>query len=88
MAPTTVAIIGASYAGLHIAHSLLTVPDVKVVLVNPSTVFYWNIAAPRIVAKAKADAESLIERRGRMAEDKIAAEEAYDAALSNLRMVR
>jgi NADH dehydrogenase FAD-containing subunit len=54
MAPTTVAIVGASYAGLHVAHSLLAVPDVKVVLINPSTVFYWNIAAPRIVAKAKA----------------------------------
>lgn len=54
MAPTTVAIIGASYTGLHVAHSLLAVPDVKVVLVNPSTTFYWNIAAPRIVAKAKA----------------------------------
>ena len=54
MAPVNVVVVGASYAGLIIAHSLLEVPDVKVVLVNPSTKFYWNIAAPRIVAKAKA----------------------------------
>lgn len=54
MAPTTVAIVGGSFAGLQVAHSLLTVPNVKVVLINPSTLFYWNIAAPRIVAKAKA----------------------------------
>ncbi|HEV2595958.1 MAG TPA: hypothetical protein VGU01_12225 [Sphingomicrobium sp.] len=39
--------------------------------------------AGEIVAKAKADAESLIERRSRMAEDKIAAEER--AAIEQLR---
>ncbi|KAJ5204862.1 Apoptosis-inducing factor [Penicillium cinerascens] len=54
MAPVNVVVVGASYAGLHIAHSLLEVPDVKVALVNPSTNFYWNIAAPRILAKAEA----------------------------------
>ena len=39
--------------------------------------------AEEIVAKAKADAEALIERRTRMAEDKIAAEER--AAIEQLR---
>ena len=39
--------------------------------------------AGQIVAKAKTDAEALIERRGRMAEDKIAAEER--AAVNQLR---
>ena len=34
-----------------------------------------HVEAGNIVAKAKTDAEALIERRGRMAEDKIAAEE-------------
>lgn len=54
MAPTSVVIVGASIAGLKIAHSLLEVPDVKVVLINPATRYYWNIAAPRIVAKPDA----------------------------------
>ncbi|KAJ6070547.1 Apoptosis-inducing factor [Penicillium canescens] len=55
MAPVNVVIVGASFAGLAIAHSVLQdVPNAKVVLVNPSTSFYWNIAAPRILAKAKA----------------------------------
>lgn len=54
MAPTNVVVVGASVAGLHISHSLLEVPNVKVVLVNPATTYYWNIAAPRIVAKPKA----------------------------------
>jgi NADH dehydrogenase FAD-containing subunit len=50
-----VVVIGSSFAGLHIAHSVLRdVPDAKVVLINPSTSFFWNIAAPRIVAKPKA----------------------------------
>lgn len=56
MAPTIdIVIIGASFAGLHIAHSVLRdVPDAKVTLINPSTSFFWNIAAPRIVAKPAA----------------------------------
>lgn len=56
MAPTIdIVIIGASFAGLHIAHSVLRdVPDAKVTLINPSTSFFWNIAAPRIVAKPTA----------------------------------
>ncbi|MGV2419976.1 MAG UNVERIFIED_CONTAM: FAD-dependent oxidoreductase, partial [Staphylococcus saprophyticus] len=52
MAAIDVVVIGGSFAGLHIAHSVLRdVPDAKVVLINPSTSFYWNIAAPRIVTK-------------------------------------
>ncbi|KAJ5167349.1 Apoptosis-inducing factor [Penicillium canariense] len=55
MAPINVVIVGAGCAGVSIAHSLLQgVPNTKVVLVNPSQTFYWNIAAPRIVAKPKA----------------------------------
>lgn len=54
MATVNVVIIGASYAGLQIAHSVLDTPNVRVVLVNPATDFYWNIAAPRIFAKPKA----------------------------------
>ncbi|KAJ5901649.1 Apoptosis-inducing factor [Penicillium taxi] len=54
MAPT-VLIIGASVTGLTAAHALLRdVPNAKIVLVNPSSYFYWMIAAPRIVAKASA----------------------------------
>ncbi|KAE8143076.1 hypothetical protein BDV38DRAFT_293520 [Aspergillus pseudotamarii] len=49
-----VVIIGASFAGIPIAHSLLTdVPSIKVTLLNPST-FYFTIAAPRILAKQDA----------------------------------
>ncbi|CAG8924274.1 unnamed protein product [Penicillium salamii] len=55
MAPINIVVIGGSFAGLHIAHSVLRdVPDAKVTLINPSTSFYWNIAAPRIVAKPTA----------------------------------
>jgi NADH dehydrogenase FAD-containing subunit len=49
---TTVVIIGASFAGAPIAHSLLKdVKTVKVILINPSPTFYFCIAAPRIMAK-------------------------------------
>lgn len=55
MAPVNVVIVGAGAAGLVIAHSLLQgVPNAKIILVNPSQTFYWNIASPRIVAKPKA----------------------------------
>ncbi|KAJ5361648.1 hypothetical protein N7541_002492 [Penicillium brevicompactum] len=57
MAPASIdiVVIGGSFAGLHIAHSVLRdVPDAKVTLVNPSSNFFWNIAAPRIVAKPTA----------------------------------
>lgn len=55
MAPINIVVIGGSFAGLHIAHSVLRdVPEAKVVLINPSTSFFWNIAAPRIITKPKA----------------------------------
>jgi NADH dehydrogenase FAD-containing subunit len=55
MAPVNVVIVGAGIAGLVIAHSLLQgVPNAKIVLVNISQNFYWNIASPRILAKPKA----------------------------------
>ncbi|KAJ5226327.1 FAD-dependent pyridine nucleotide-disulfide oxidoreductase [Penicillium chermesinum] len=54
MASTTVVIIGGSVAGLTAAHPLLAVAGVKVVLINPSPTFFWNIAAPRIVTKPAA----------------------------------
>ncbi|KAE8361230.1 hypothetical protein BDV27DRAFT_167126 [Aspergillus caelatus] len=50
-----VVIIGASFAGIPIAHSLLKdVPSIKVTLINPSPTFYFTIAAPRILAKQDA----------------------------------
>jgi NADH dehydrogenase FAD-containing subunit len=50
-----VVIIGASFAGIPIAHSLLKdIPTVKVTLINPSPTFYFTIAAPRILAKRDA----------------------------------
>ncbi|KAL5364202.1 hypothetical protein BJX96DRAFT_187634 [Aspergillus floccosus] len=53
--PVSVVIIGASVAGIPIAHALLKdVPAVKVTLINPSPTFYFMIAAPRILAKQDA----------------------------------
>lgn len=50
-----VVIVGASFAGIPIAHSLLKdVPSIKVTLINPSSTFYFSIAAPRILAKQDA----------------------------------
>jgi NADH dehydrogenase FAD-containing subunit len=50
-----VVIIGASFAGLPIAHSLLnSTLSIKVTLINPSPTFYFPIAAPRILAKPAA----------------------------------
>lgn len=57
MAPTNIVIIGASTVGLTAAHELLRDArnlNAKVTLINPATTFYWNIAAPRIVAKPNA----------------------------------
>ncbi|EEA24066.1 hypothetical protein EYB25_004810 [Talaromyces marneffei] len=52
-APTkTVVIIGASWAGINVAHGLLKeVPNARVVLVSPSDDFYFNVASPRLVSK-------------------------------------
>lgn len=48
----TVVILGASLAGIPIAHYLLThtsavVPDLKVILVSPNTHMYWSFASVR-----------------------------------------
>ncbi|KAJ5992225.1 FAD-dependent pyridine nucleotide-disulfide oxidoreductase [Penicillium sp. IBT 35674x] len=53
MGRATVVIIGASYCGLGVANGLLKSDSdkVKVVLINPSEKVYFNIAAPRILAK-------------------------------------
>lgn len=50
----TILILGASYAGLNIAHSLLkrtltTVKDYKVILVSPTSHHYHNIASVRAI---------------------------------------
>lgn len=51
----TVVIIGASYSGIEVAHSILKeIQATKVVLINPSRKLYFNIAAPRILAKPSA----------------------------------
>ncbi|KAL1979452.1 hypothetical protein VTN96DRAFT_5939 [Rasamsonia emersonii] len=55
----TVVIIGASFAGLQVANGLLKAlppsrAKVKVILIDPSDKWYFNIAAPRIVAKPAA----------------------------------
>lgn len=53
MGRATVVIIGASYSGLGVANGLLKTDSdkVKIVLINPSEKVYFNIAAPRILAK-------------------------------------
>jgi NADH dehydrogenase FAD-containing subunit len=52
----TVVIIGASFAGFGVINGLLKGLSnrVKVVLINPSDKWYFNIAAPRIFAKPSA----------------------------------
>ncbi|KAH6626344.1 hypothetical protein B0J18DRAFT_365169 [Chaetomium sp. MPI-SDFR-AT-0129] len=50
----TVVILGASYAGIPIAHYLLKhtvakVKGLKVILVAPNTDFYWNVASVRAI---------------------------------------
>ncbi|PLB40510.1 NAD(P)/FAD-dependent oxidoreductase [Aspergillus candidus] len=50
-----IVVIGGSYAGIGVCHGLLQKNSdrkITVTLINPSTEFYFNIAAPRIVAKS------------------------------------
>ncbi|PYH87563.1 FAD/NAD(P)-binding domain-containing protein [Aspergillus ellipticus CBS 707.79] len=55
----TIVILGASFAGLPLSHTLLahnrntTNPSqkIKLILINPTPTFYWAIAAPRILTK-------------------------------------
>src|SRR5437016_510178 len=52
---TTVVIIGGSYSGIGTAHAILKgISGVKVVLVAPSKKVYYNVAAPRVLAKPNA----------------------------------
>lgn len=56
MAPSNpqVVVIGAATSGLTASHALLQdfhILKAKVTLINPTPTFYWNLAAPRIVAK-------------------------------------
>ncbi|KAF7592359.1 hypothetical protein BBP40_000342 [Aspergillus hancockii] len=51
----TIVVIGASFAGIPIAHSLLKdVQTSKIILINPSPTFYFAVAGPRIMAKPMA----------------------------------
>ncbi|EEH05294.1 apoptosis-inducing factor 1 [Histoplasma capsulatum G186AR] len=51
----TVVVVGASWAGIKTTHAILkNISDVKVILVNPSSKHFFNIAAPRILAKPDA----------------------------------
>ncbi|GIJ92394.1 hypothetical protein Asppvi_011376 [Aspergillus pseudoviridinutans] len=55
MASTTsrVVVIGGSNAGIGVCHGLLQqIPDISVTLVNPSKEYYFNLAAPRFLAKS------------------------------------
>ncbi|KAM0723672.1 hypothetical protein Q7P37_000660 [Cladosporium fusiforme] len=56
--PLNIVILGASFAGLSIAHAFLddtlhhlrttsTAPNYRLILISPSTHIYWNIGAPR-----------------------------------------
>lgn len=60
--PVNIVILGASYAGLSVAHHFLdhtinhlritkAAPNYRLVLINPSTHLYWNIGAPRALVK-------------------------------------
>lgn len=61
----TVVILGASFAGLKIAHSLLkttlpAVKDLKVILVSPTTHAYFNLAAPRAIVPGQIPDEKIL----------------------------
>lgn len=57
MSAHTIVVIGASYGGLPVAHSLLkdVLPtsgkEYKLVLINPSEEFYWKVGAPRTITR-------------------------------------
>ncbi|KAI9151418.1 Oxidoreductase ptaL [Paramyrothecium foliicola] len=60
----TIVILGAGWAGLPLAHKLLKytvpkVPSLKVILVSPSTHFFWNVAATRGVVPGEIADEKL-----------------------------
>lgn len=48
----SVVVIGGSHAGVGVCHGLLRqVPNAQVTLISPSRYYYFNIPAPRIIAK-------------------------------------
>ena len=60
--PLNIVVLGASFAGLAVAHRFLDdtlnhlhtssgSPSYRLVIVNPSKHFYWNTAAPRAVVQ-------------------------------------
>jgi NADH dehydrogenase FAD-containing subunit len=62
--PLNIVILGASFAGLAVAHRFLrntieelgvtrSAPRYKVILIGPSTCLYWNIGAPRALVSPK-----------------------------------
>jgi apoptosis-inducing factor 2 len=62
--PVNIVILGASYAGISVAHQFLrkiihtlgttrTAPKYRVVLISPSTHFYWNVGAPRAICSSR-----------------------------------
>lgn len=60
----TILILGASYAGLTVAHTLLkktftSVKDYKVVLVSPTTHFYLNLASVRAIVPGQIPDEKI-----------------------------
>ena len=60
----TVVILGAGWAGLPLAHKLLKytvpkLPDLKVILVSPSSHFFWNVAATRGIIPGETPDNSL-----------------------------
>jgi apoptosis-inducing factor 2 len=61
----TVLILGASFTGLKIAHSLLkntapVVKDLKIILVSPTTHAYFNLAAPRAIVPGQIPDEKIL----------------------------
>jgi NADH dehydrogenase FAD-containing subunit len=56
----TIVIVGGSYAGIGVAQGLLKQlrnSNVKIILVNPSDLFFFNVASPRVFAKPDAFAQ-------------------------------
>ncbi|TGO36770.1 hypothetical protein BHYA_0115g00200 [Botrytis hyacinthi] len=73
----TVLILGASYVGLTVAHKLLkttlsAVPELKIVLVSPTTHLYWNMASVRVLILFSQTATAIVP--GQFGDEKMFAE--------------
>jgi hypothetical protein len=60
----TIVILGASFAGLAVAHSLLKstasgVKGLKVIVVGPNTDLYWNIGSVRAIVPGQMEDEKV-----------------------------